>query len=354
MITVPSPPRVVGMMQPAFLHGDAAARATAIDRIRERFPDLEILDAEYAESSELRTRRGSADYVREPDDVTPLTEEQAAVLARAEAVIALDLPFDVARHAPRLRWVQATGSGIGQFRSAGLAEAGVALTNAAGTSSDEIAEFVIARVLQHLKRLPEIDAEHAAASWRPIYGRAVAGTTIGLVGLGAIGLRIAELAQALGMRVLGCRRRPTEPPPSIERIHPVEELAEMVTECDVVVASLPETMDTRGLFDRRIFAAMASGALFCNVGRGSSIVEDDLVATLREGHLAGAALDVFDEEPLPSDSPFWTTPGVRVSAHCSSVPSVAVGRVVDLFCENLERLRAGEPLRNEVDLDRGY
>lgn len=353
-MTTPTAPRIVGMMQPSFLHGGPAVRATVIDRVRKQFPDIEILDAEYAESSDLRTRRGSADYVRRPDDATPLTDEQAAVLSRVEAVIALDLPFDIARHAPRLRWVQATGSGIGQFRSAGLAEAGIALTNAAGTSSDEIAEFVLARILQHLKRLPEIDAEHDAVNWRPIYGRPVAGTTIGLVGLGAIGLRTAELARTLGMRVLGCRRTPADPPPSIERILPVEELAAMVAECDVVVVSLPETKQTRGLFDHEIFEAMAPHAFLCNVGRGSSIVEGDLIEALRSGQIAAAALDVFDEEPLPSDSPLWTTPGIRVSAHCSSVPSVAVDRVVDLFCDNLKRLRKGEPLRNLVDLDLGY
>lgn len=346
-------PKVVGMLQPAFLYGGAASRAKAIERIRARIPELEVLDAEYIESSELRTERSSPSFVRGEEE-TPLTTVQSDVLARVEAVIALDLPFDVAEHAPNLRWVQATGSGIGQFRSAELESAGIQLTNASGTSSLEVAEFVLARILQHIKRLPEIDANQALARWRPISGRSAESITIGIVGLGPIGLRVAELSKALRMRVLGLRRRVTLMPASVDRVYSPENLVSMVAECDVVVAALPSTAQTHGLFDRRIFDAMPANALFCNVGRGSSVVTDDLLSALRNKQLGGAVLDVFEQEPLPVGSPLWSTPGVHISSHSASVPSVAMERVANLFCDNVRRLQTGRELQNLVDLSRGF
>lgn len=343
-------PLVIGVLYPRQFHPDEADWHEEIDRLSALDRRVEVVVEPYVEGSALRTRRSVPGFVPGDDDRTPVTDAQRQVLGRIDVALALDLPFDTPALAPRLRWVQAVGSGVGQLATAGLSEGGIRLTNAAGTSAPEIAEFVLARVLEHAKRLPELRATQAAVEWRPLYGRGLAGATIGLVGLGAINAAVARLARAFGMRVVACRRSPGEPHPDVADLYAPEGLTGMVGECDYVVAAVPETPATIGLFDAEAFAAMASGAFFVNVGRGSAVVDDALLAAIRSGHLGGAALDVFDAEPLPADHPYWREPGVVVSAHCSSVPSASIARVHDLFRDNVARFLAGEPLRNPVEL----
>ena len=343
----------VGITYPGFLHAGPNGQQQVVDELQADFPDVEFILEPWVDDAEQRTRRSAPGYVR-GDDTTPVTGSQRAMFKAVDAVLALDLPFDVECLAPRLRWVQATGTGIGQFASSGLKESGIRLTNAAGTSASEIGEFVFARILQHAKRLPAIDALQQERTWKPVYGASMTHQTVGLVGMGAINQRVAELAQAFDMRVLATRRSMGETPPNVDVLHASDDLMAMVAQCDVVVAALPETTDTCGLFDRRVFAAMRAHALFCNVGRGSAVVDSDLIEALGLGRIGAAALDVFDQEPLPEDSPYWDSPNAYLSAHCSSVPDASIQRVVDLFRENLNRYLAEEPLRNEVDLVRGY
>lgn len=348
-------PVVVGVLYPdTVFHRDDADFRRQIERIQQVDPRVEVLVAPYLESSELRTRRSMPAFVRGEHDETPLDDEQRRLFERVEVALALDLPFDTPSLAPNLAWVQSVGAGIGQLVSAGLGRAPIRLTNSAGAAAPEIAEFVIARILEHRKRLPEIRAAQDQREWRPIFGRSLAGSTIGLVGLGAINSEVARLARALGLRVVACRRSRTETPPDVDVLFTTDQMAAMVAECDVVVSALPETPETVGLFDRDLFAAMAPGAFFCNVGRGSAVVDEDLRDALRSGHLGGAALDVFNAEPLPADDPWWSCPGVEVSAHCSSIPPNSIGRLHEIFRDNLRRYLDGEPLRNEVDLARSY
>lgn len=356
-MTLPeSGPVVVGVLYPSRLHADAVGFAAEIERLRALDARLEVVIEPYEDDSALRTRRSAPDFERGSVAEPALAPALREVLARLDVALALDLPFDTPIVAPRLRWVQAVGTGIGQLRSAGLAGSGIRLTNAAGTSAMEIAEFVLARILEHRKRLPELWAAQGRSSWEMLFGRGMAGCTIGLVGFGAINAEIARLASAFGMRVVVSRRRPASAGelPGVAAVHPSGELAQMVADCDVVVAALPETDDTIGMFDRGLFAAMKPGAFFCNVGRGSAVVDDALVGALRSGHLAGAALDVFNDEPLPADHPYWRLPGLALSAHCSSVPVASIARVHELFRQNLVRFLAGDVLLNEVDLDLGY
>jgi phosphoglycerate dehydrogenase-like enzyme len=349
-------PVVVGVLYPSRFHADEASFAVEIERLRALDPRLEIVVEPYVDGSALRTRRSAPDFERGSVPEPDLTPRQRAALSRLDVALALDLPFDTPRVAPRLRWVQAVGSGIGQLRSAGLAGTGIRLTNAAGTSAPEIAEFVLARILEHHKRLPDLWVAQRRSSWQMLFGNGLTDRTIGLVGYGAINAEVARLACAFGMRVVVSRRHPSAGGelPGVAAVHPPEELAEMVADCDVVVAAVPETDDTIALFDRDLFAAMKPGAFFCNVGRGSAVVDDALVAALRSGHLAGAALDVFNQEPLPADHPYWRLPGLALSAYCSSVPVASIARVHELFRQNLARFLAGEALLNEVDLQIGY
>jgi len=346
-------PLVVGVLYPPRYHADAASFTEELDRLAAVDPRVRVVVGEYEDSSERRTRRSSPAFVRGETDRDTLTAEQAACFAEIDVALTLDLPFDVATVAPRLRWVQAVGAGIGQLWSAGLAEHGIRLTNASGTSSPEIAEFVLARILEHWKHLPALGALQREHRWSPRYGRRLAGCTVGLVGLGPINREVARLCDALGMRVLASRRSHGTVP-GVDRVFPTAQLHEMLAGCDALVAALPETTETIGLLDAAAFAALPAGAFFCNVGRGSAVVDAALVAALDSGHLGGAALDVFNDEPLPPEDPYWDAPGSRVSAHCASVPTESIRRVHELFRENVRRHLAGEPLRNEVDAVRGY
>jgi len=340
-------------LYPPALHPDETSFRDELERIGAVDPRVRVAVGRYEDGSARRTRRSSPTFVRTDEDRDDLTREQAELFADIDVALTLDLPFDIGTVAPRLRWVQAVGAGVGQLLSAGLAEHQIRLTNASGTAAPEIAEFVIARILEHWKRLPAIGALQVERRWAPLYGRPLAGCTIGLVGLGPINLSVARLAGAFGMRVLATRRSGVDEP-GIDRMYSSAQLTEMVRHCEVVVSALPETAETMGCFDQAFFAAMRPGAYFCNVGRGSAVVDEALVEALRSGHLSGAALDVFHAEPLTQQDPSWSAPGMRVSAHCSSVPAAAIARVHEVFRENLRRHLNGEDLVNEVDVSRGY
>ena len=346
---------VVGVLYPPEWYRDDAGFAAQIAALRED-PRVEVLVEPYVEPHELRSARGKPDAVSLRDRAPALSDEQRAVLMRIEVALAIDLPFDVAGLAPNLKWVQAVGVGTGQLQSAGLAEGGIRLTSAAGTSGVSIAEFVMARLLEDAKRLRAIDNAQRAHSWEPLYGAQLAGTTVGLIGLGAINEAVAARARAFDMRVVATRRTATAGATAegVDELFPPDQLHKMLGLCDTVVAAVPETPETVGMMDATAFAAMKRGAFFCNVGRGSLVDETALVAALASGQLRGAALDVASVEPLPGDRPLWDAPNLFLSPHCSASPQALFVNLHRLFQDNLARYLAGEPLRNEVDLTRGY
>jgi phosphoglycerate dehydrogenase-like enzyme len=348
-------PVVVGVLYPPEWYRDDAGFAREISELRAD-PRLEVLVETYVEPHDLRSARGKpgADALRA--QAPTLSDAQRAVLAEVEVALAIDVPFDLARVAPKLRWVQAVGVGTGQLQSAGLAEAGIRLTSAAGTSGVSIAEFVFARLLQEAKGLRRIEAAQIAHRWEPMFGTQMAGTTLGLIGLGAINAAVAARAKAFEMRVLATRRSATAGAiaPNVDELYPPGELHAMLSRCDAVVAAVPETPETTALMDADAFAAMRPGSFFCNVGRGSLVDEEALIGALARGHLRGAALDVASVEPLPPDNALWAPPTLYLSPHCSASPQALFVSLHRLFRDNLERYLAGAPLRNEVDLARGY
>jgi len=174
------------------------------------------------------------------------------------------------------------------------------------------------------------------------------------VGAGAIGAEIARLGRAFGMHVLGVKRDVSEPVEHVDELHPVAALHELAGRADAIVSVLPGTEATTGLLDAALFAAVKPGAVFVNVGRGTVVDEDALIAALRDGSLAGAALDVFAQEPLPPASPLWELENVIVSPHDTARVASEEARQVELFCDNLRRYLAGEELRNRVDLELLY
>ncbi|GCD94700.1 D-2-hydroxyacid dehydrogenase [Embleya hyalina] len=353
----PPAPIVVGIMYPpAWDIRPAHALAADLDAVRALDPRIEIVDCRYLEPEDLRTARGRPGAASRPElrSLAPeLTTEQRALLARVEIALVADLPFDVAALAPNLRWVQSCAAGNGQLLSAGLPTERIRLTGAAGVNGAPIAEFVLARLLAFVKRHRDLDTAQRARRWRPAFGGLVQGRTLGLIGVGGIGTQIARRAQAFGMRVHATRRRVELPAEHVDRLYHPDDLHEMLAGCDAVVSAVPETADTVGTMNTAAFAAMREGAFYCNVGRGSFVVEPDLIAALRGGRLGGAALDVVADEPLSADDPLWTAPNLYLSAHCSSAALEHFTEVFRLFRDNLGRYLAGEQLRNTIDAQAG-
>jgi len=304
---------------------------------------------------------GNQEWVRlspaEPHPEPPawaetVADERRAALADAEVLIALHVPRDLMQLAPKLRWVQGVGAGVEQFAAAGVPRDRVAMTNASGLSAGSMAEFVIGRLLQVWKRFREIEEHQRASRYEQTYGRTFRGSTVGIVGLGHIGCEVAKRAAALGARVIGNKRSaPSEEEARlVDRVFGPNDLHELLSECDAVVVAAPATPQTHHLIDASALAAMRPGATLVNVARGSLVDESALLDALHSGHLGAAALDVFDAEPLPPDSPLWKAPNVYASAHSSVSVDRYMDDVFDLFEENLRRYVAGDPLRNAVDM----
>jgi phosphoglycerate dehydrogenase-like enzyme len=313
--------------------------------LRERFPDVEIVAQPYLGQFNR--------YL--PDGEDELDDAGRAVWARAEGTLALDVPGPVAEVAPNLRWVQAIGAGIDHLEGAGLPEH-ITITNAAGVAAAPIAEFVLARLLQVWKRLPEIDAQQVEHEWTPKFGRTVEGLTLGVIGLGAIGTAVAVRARAFDMTVIGTRRsyKEGQQHEAVDELRGTADLHDVLGRCDAVVVSAPGTAETESMFDASAFAAMKPGALFCNVGRGSLVDEPALIAALESGQVGAALLDVTREEPLPADDPLWSAPNVYISPHASAAQERYTEKLLTLFADNLDRYTRGEALHNVVDRAAGY
>ena len=338
-------PLVVGVLYPSEWNFDFdrhMAELAAID------PRIEIVVEPYEEPSELRSGRGVPPYDSVRHLAPALTAIQREAFARIECCVALDLPFEVAEVAPRLRWVQALAAGVAHLASAGLREAGIRLTNASGANATSISEFVFARILGEFKRTRRLDATQQQRRWHPVYGENIAGRTIGLVGFGPINQAVARRARAFELEVIVVRRSAAQTDLADEVLGP-EGLHDMLGRCDIVVAAVPESPETHELFGSSAFAAMRDGAMFVNVGRGSLVDEAALVDGLRSGKLRAAALDVTAVEPLPGDSPLWDAPNTYISAHCSTEPTGFFEAAHRVFADNLALYLAGQPLLNEIE-----
>ncbi len=253
--------------------------------------------------------------------------------------------FDLLGRATSLRWFQSPAAGYIALYDQ-LFERGVRITGA-HVNAIPISEYVIQAVLSHFQRADEWAAARADRQWRPHEFREVFGTTWLVVGVGAIGSAVAERARALGVRVLGHRRRPTGEEPVHEMLG-LDALLGELPRCDVVVLAAPATPDTAGFVDEAFLDAMAPGSVLVNVARGALVDEPALLAALDRGRPEAAILDVFAIEPLPADSRFWDHPRVVLTPHSSAGGLARHGRVVDLFVDNLTRYRSGQPLLHEV------
>jgi phosphoglycerate dehydrogenase-like enzyme len=270
-------------------------------------------------------------------------------------------------HAPELRWVHSATSGVERALTPAARARGVVVTNARGVFSRPIAEHVLLMILALSRRLPQLLELQRERTWQPLEGRELRDLTIGIVGYGSLGRAIASLAGAFGSRVIATRRRPgatDEPAPDgdeafpfpakLDRVLGPDGLHELLAESDVVVLAAPLTPETDGMIDEAALAAMKPDAWLINVARGRLIDDGALLRALRDGRIGGAALDAYQEEPLTPSSPFWDVPNLILTPHTAWSSSRVLDRSIDLFCDNLRRFRAGEPLRNVVDPAAGY
>jgi len=261
---------------------------------------------------------------------------------------------DVWSHCDRLEWIHVAAAGVDTLLFDGLRESRVTVTNARGVFDRPIAEYVLASVLAHAKRLHESHDLQREAVWRHRETRTVAGARALVVGTGGIGREIARLLRAVGLQVRGAGRTARTNDVDFGDVVASADLVHQVGWCDYLINAVPLTPQTRGLINAEVFAALRPSAHLVNVGRGATVVQDELAEALAAGRFDGASLDVFEEEPLPVDSPLWSIPGVVVSAHMSGDVIGWRDVLARQFVANAERWLAGEPLDNVVDTALGY
>lgn len=308
-------------------------------------PVLLVLDA--APRPRLGRLTGRVD-VRYAD-----TDSLAGQLADADVLLVWDFTSDAVRRAwpgpgARPRWVHTASAGVDRLLCPELAASDTVLTNARGVFERPIAEYVAGLVLAFAKDLPGTLDLQRQRLWRHREGRQVAGSRAVVVGAGPVGREITRLLHGLGVTValVGRTARRT--------IHGVADLDRLAARADWVISAAPLTESTRGMFDTRFFGLLQPSARFINVGRGASVVEADLVDALKRRWLAGAALDVFEDEPLGPDSPLWDVPGLLISPHLSGDTAGWRDRLGEQFVAMYELWAHGEPLPNTVDKERGY
>lgn len=288
-------------------------------------------------------------------------EARAAGLADCECAFTWTLGADELARAPRLRWVHSSAVAVGTLCLDALAARGIALTNSRGIQATPIAEHVFALLLAMVRRLPLALERQRQARWaqpefegagRPVILR---GQCLGVIGLGSIGSEVARLGVSFGMDVVAVRRHPARGGPAgVRQIWGGDDLDRLLAEADAVVVAAPLTGETTALLDAERIARMKPGARLVNVARGQLVDGAALAAALHRGHLAGAALDVVEREPLPADDPLWRAPNLVITPHTSGYRPSHWDDVADLFVENVRRWDAGQPLLWPVDPVRGY
>ena len=322
---------------------DAEIQDETVDELRALDPTIDIVDVRADQPFDM-------DAVADP---------------ALEVIVGPAAPADLAR-VPALRWLQLRSAGVDHLAPDPPWRHGIVTTNARGVYAIPIGEFVTGMVLRS-RQPAEWAVDQAARRWRedPALITVLRGSTALVVGYGSIGREIARQLSALGVRILAAKARPAkrgddgyrvpgtgDPDGSIpERIVGLDGLAAAAREADLLIVTVPLTEESRGLIDRAVIAAMPDHAWLVNISRGPVVDEAALLEALRAKKVGGAVLDVFAEEPLPADSPWWDAPNTIVTPHASGVTLRYFDRLV---VENVRRYLAGEPLLNQVDPERGY
>ncbi len=296
-------------------------------------------------------------------------EEALALAHEAEVLVGLSASPETITRATNCKWLQVLTAGVEDFLSINAVKnkKDPLLTNVSGIHGTQISEHVFAMILALTRGIKTAILNQQRKSWVGLQRISnsssiteLSGKTLVLAGLGSIGLAIARRGKAFGMKPIGVKRDPFKMPKDpefmsyVNEIFGTEDLGNAASEGDFIVNTLPLTDETKGIFDSAIFSTTKRGTIFVNVGRGKTVVEKDLIEALKSGKLAGAGLDVFDEEPLPKDSALWEMENVIISPHISGWSVEYFERASDILKENLRRYIRGETLINLVDKKAGY
>ena len=310
--------------------------AEGVEALRARFPHIQFLHA-----------------------TSP--EQRAEGLAVCDAMYTWILKEEELAQASKLRWVHTSAVAVETLCLPELFGRGIAVSNTRGVQAVPIAEHVLAVTLALAKQIPFVVENQQQARWAqnefigPRLPWLLKGRTLGLIGVGTIGSEIAKRAEAFGMRVIALRRRPAYGTIGhVERVYGAADLDEFLAQSHVLVICAPLTPETHSMMGAKQFALLPPGAVVVNVGRAKIVDTDALMAALHSGHLAGASLDVFPQEPLPPEHPLWTTPNVILTPHTSGFRQGHWDEVIDLFGDNLDRFLRGEPLKFQVQPELGY
>ncbi len=306
----------------------------------------------------IADHNGSPDFRRTPEQEERWQEllKQADILFDFDHTHRSDLP----ELAPNVKWIQFTSSGIGVFiKTQRYAERmpETIFTTASGIHAQPLAEFCLMVMLMFSRNLHRMQEYQKVRKWERYTGSDLVDRTLTVVGAGRVGSKVAEFAKAVGMKVIGIVRRTEGRDPAklyVDELYASSDLLSVLPRTDYLVLITPHTPETENMISKRELAALPKGAVLINIGRGQLIVEEELIAALESGHLAGAGLDVFATEPLPEDSPLWEMPNVLVSPHSASTSDRENALITELLCENIRRYLDGRPLLNVLDPERMY
>jgi phosphoglycerate dehydrogenase-like enzyme len=296
--------------------------------IRERLPDLDI----------------HAGYER------GILEQH---IPDADILIAWKFPLEVLKTAKRLKWIQVTTAGVDHLLEAREALRDIVVTNTRGIHADIVADFAFAAILLLHWNFLSIFRDQQKKKWEKRYTDPLAGKTLGVIGVGAIGSEIARRGRSFHMSVLGVKRVPS-PVEGVDKIFGPDQLPVVLTQSDFAVVTLPATPETLQIIGEKELRLMKKTAFLINVSRGTVLRESSLLKALQEKWIAGASLDVFEREPLPGESPLWSLENVMITPHISGDLKDYPERVTEIFCENFLWWKAGKPLTRAVDLAKGY
>ena len=307
-----------------------------VDRIRAVNPRLDVV----YEPQLLPRPRFAADHVGYPHERGEQDEQRwLSLLAEAEVLFDFDRSHleDLPERAPSLRWLQATSAGIGQLVARHRYPERMpetVFTTARGVHAIPLAEYSLMSILVFRRKFPEMLVDQEQRRWEPFASTDLTGRTLAVVGMGSIGREVARVASAFGMRSAGVKRTVADIEPAslhLEALYAFDELHEALRGAEHLILAVPHTPETEGMIGEAELALLAPGAIVVNVARGAVVDEAALIKALESGHVAGAALDVFEEEPLPPDSPFWAMPNVFVCSHSAGTSDRENERIMDIF-----------------------
>ena len=264
------------------------------------------------------------------------------------------VPWDEVVRQGRLLWIQSTAAGLDHCLVPSVIASDIPVTSCSGLLADQVTEQTMALLTGWLRSMPAFYRAQQAKDFTRRPTRDLHHKCIGIVGLGGVGRRLAEVLSMFKTRILATDWCPYDRPDHVEALWPPDRFDDMLAQIDILILCAPLNEITRNMIDRAALSKMKPGALLVNVARGPLVVEDDLVAAIESGHLAGAALDVTAEEPLPRASKLWDLPGVIITPHVAGQAAWRLDKITDFFCKNLRRFLSGEPLLNLVDKHLGF